>query len=151
MAGFEVTAEAVASPFGRSPDATRARSARAESRRREEMVARDQRSRSELRDEDDHPKMFDGRFRGRETVIELPRGIWVNEAHVKQVVIRQGVNRDALAELEKRPRTEDLADADGAAWTQLMGRSVVESDGMAAMMKIGDVFRSEIILRGRGE
>ncbi len=84
-------------------------------------------------------------------MVELPRGIRVNEAHVKQVVIRQGVNRDALGELEEHPTTEDLADREGAPWTQLMGRSIVESDGMAATMKIGEVFRSEIILRGRGE
>ncbi|MHA6892090.1 hypothetical protein [Ralstonia pseudosolanacearum] len=151
MAGFEVTAEAVASPLGRRPDATRARSARAERLRQEEMEARDQRSRSELRNEVDHPKVFDGRFRGRETVVELPRGIRVNEADVKQVVIRQGVNRDALGELEEHPTTEDLADRERAPWTQLMGRSIVESDGMAATMKIGEVFRSEIILRGRSE
>lgn len=54
-----------------------------------------------------------------------------------------------MAELEERPTVEDLADADRAPWTKLMGRSIIESDGMAATMKIGDVFRSEIILRGR--
>ncbi|MDR5879651.1 hypothetical protein [Caballeronia sp. LZ032] len=149
MAGFEVTAETVASPFGRRADATRARSAKAESLRQEEMKARDQRSRDELRDEVDHPKVFDGRFRGRETVIELPRGVWVDEEPVKQVVIRQGVNRDALAELEERPTVEDLADRDRAPWTKLMGKSIIESDGMTATMKIGEVFRSEILLRGR--
>lgn len=59
------------------------------------------------------------------------------------------MHRDALAELEERPTVEDLADADRAPWTKLMGRSIIESDGMAATMKIGDVFRSEIILWGR--
>lgn len=151
MAGFEVTAEAVASPFGHRPDATRARSPRAERRRQAEMKGRDETSRTELRNEVDHPSLFDGRFRGRETVVALPRGIWINETHVKRVTIKQGVNRDALAQLEERPTIEGLVDKDSAPWVQLMGRSNIESDGITATMKIGELFRSEIILGDGGE
>ena len=76
MAGFEVTAEAVASPFGLRPDTTRASSARAESARRRMVAERDQRSRSELRSESDQRLVFDGSFRGR---VNRPgfRGGWL--------------------------------------------------------------------------
>ena len=149
MAGFEVTAEAVASPFGRGPDAKRATSARAESRRQQMVQERNERSRSELRDDVEHIDVFDGQFRGREIALELPRGIVVGESPVKRVVIKQGVNREALAELEQRPTVEELADEERAPWTRLIGRSVVTADGPFATMQIGDVFRSEIILTGR--
>lgn len=149
MAGFEVTAEAVASPFGREPDATRATSSRAESTRQQMVRARDERSRSELRDEVEHRVVFDGQFRGREITLELPRGILVDASPVKQVVITQGVNRDALDELEQRPTVEELANKEHAPWTRLIGKSVVTTDGPTATMRIGEVFRSEIILRGR--
>lgn len=51
-----------------------------------------------------------------------------------------------LEELEQRPSVEDLADKKHAAWTRLIGRSVVEADKLSATMRIGDIFRSEIIL-----
>ncbi|MFG6962229.1 hypothetical protein ACGYTZ_15605 [Burkholderia pseudomallei] len=149
MAGFEVTAEAVASPLGRGPDAKRATSAWAESRRQQMVKERNERSRSELRDDVEHTNVFDGQFRGREIAIELPRGIVVGDNPVKQVVIKQGVNREALDELEQRPTVEDLADEERAPWTRLLGRSVIKADGPFATMQIGDVFRSEIILTGR--
>lgn len=146
MAGFEVTAEAVASPFGRRPDAKRATSSKAESERKRIVEERDNRSRSELLEDGEHKKLFDGQFRGREIAIELPRGILVNGSSVKKVIIKQGVNRDALEELEQRPTVEDLADKEHASWAGLIGRTVVNSDGPSATMGIGDVFRSEIIL-----
>ncbi len=147
MAGFEVTAETVASPFGRRPDEKRETSRRAESARKQMVEERDKRSRSELRDDVEHSNLFDGKFRGREIAIELPRGIMVNGSPVKMVIIRQGVNRDALEELERRPTIEELADEEHASWTRLIGRSVVESDGPFATMRVGEVFRSEIILK----
>lgn len=109
-------------------------------------MERDQRSRSELRSESDQRLVFDGGFRGREIPIELPRGILVNEKLVRKVIIRQGVRREALEELEQRPSIEDLADKKHALWTRLIGRSVVEADKLSATMRIGDIFRSEIIL-----
>lgn len=146
MSGFEVTAEAVASPFGRRPDSTRATSSKAESARKIMVEERDKRSRSELRDTVEHGLLFGGKFRGREIALELPRGIWVNDSPVKKVIIRQGVNREALGELEERPTVEGLADKEHALWTRLIGRSEVKGAGSIATMHIGNVFRSEIIL-----
>lgn len=146
MAGFEVTAEAVSSPFGRRPDDKRAASPRAENARKKIVEERDTRSRSELRSDVGQARVFDGIFRGREVVIELPRGILVNERQVRKVIIRQGVNREALEELEQRPTVEDLANKENALWTRLIGRSVVETNKLSATMRIGDIFRSEIVL-----
>jgi len=146
MAGFEVTAEAVASPFGRRPDAVPASSSKAENARKQVVEERDKRSRSELSSDVKPSKVFDGNFRGREIAIELPREIWVNEGPVRTVIIKQGVNRDALEELEQRPTVEDLADKENVLWTRLIGRSVVEANKLGATMRIGDIFRSEIIL-----
>lgn len=146
MAGFEVTGEAVASPFGRRPDATRASSARAESARKSMVEERDRRSRSELHSESGQRLVFDGNFRGREIPIELPRGIWVNEKPVRKVIIKQGVRREALEELEQTPTVEELADNKNVSWTRLIGRSVVEADELTATIRIGDIFRSEIVL-----
>lgn len=146
MAGFEVTAEAVASPLGRRPDAKRAMSSKAESMRKQMVEERDKRSRSELLEDVEHKKLFGGQFRGREITLELPRGILVNGNPIKKVIIKQGVNREALEELKQQPTVEELADKEHASWAGLIGRTVVDSDGPHATMDIGNVFRSEIIL-----
>ena len=146
MAGFEVTAEAVASPLGRRPDAKRAMSSKAEGMRKQMVEERDKRSRSELLEDVEHKKLFGGQFRGREITLELPRGILVNGNPIKKVIIKQGVNREALEELKQQPTVEELADKEHASWAGLIGRTVVDSDGPHATMGIGNVFRSEIIL-----
>jgi hypothetical protein len=147
MAGFEVTAEAVASPFGRRPETTPTTSPRAERLRKQIVAEREERSRSELRASVGSGEVFGGQFRGREIALDLPRAILMNGKQVKKVIIRQGVNREALEELENRPNVEELADKKHASWTQFFGRSVVESDRSSATMSIGKLFRSEIILK----
>jgi hypothetical protein len=146
MAGFEVTAEAVASPFGRTPDAKREILRRFESDRKKMVEDRNERARTELRDALEQSIVFDGKFRGREIALELPRGIVVNGNSVKKVIIKQGVNREALEELAQRPTVEELADDEHAPWTKLIGRSVVKSENSTATMSMGEVFRSQLIL-----
>jgi hypothetical protein len=147
MSGFEVTAEAVASPFGLRPDAMRARSRHAERIRAEFVTRRDERSRSELNNTADYSELFNRKFRGRKIEFELPRGIVVNEKPIHKVIIKQGVNREALEELKERPTIEELADKEYAPWTRFIGKSTVKAEGSSATMYIGDMFRSEIILR----
>lgn len=144
MAGFEVTAEAVASPIGRRPDATHGSSSGAENARKNMVEERDKRSRSELSRGLEEGKVLDGDFRGREVTIELPREVWVNELPVRKVNIRQGVNREALEELADNPTVEDLAGKDNVSWAGRIGRSVVEANNLSAKMSIGSIFRSEI-------
>jgi hypothetical protein len=147
MAGFEVTAESVASPFGRRPDDRPARTSKAEDARRRVTEERDRRSREEIRGAISRGQALDGNLRGRETVVELPREVLVDGQSVRRVVIRQGVNLEALEELEQDPSVEVLADQDSTVkWTGLMGKSVVESHERAATMRIGSVFRLDVDL-----
>ncbi len=147
MSGFEVTAESVASPFGSRPEDRRARTARAESARKKVTEERDTRSRDEIRGVISGGQSFDGDFRGRETVVLLPREVVIDGQSVRKVVIRQGVNRDALEELKEQPSVEVLADQESTVkWTGRMGKSVVEGQGRSATMRIGSIFRLEIEL-----
>lgn len=147
IAGFEVTAESVASPFGRRPDDKPARTSKAEEARKKLTEERDVRSRDEIRGIFSRGRTFDTDFRGRETVVELPREILVDGQSVRRVVITQGVNRDALEELLQMPSVEALAVNENTVnWTRLMGKSVVESQDRAATMRVGDLFRLQIEL-----
>jgi hypothetical protein len=145
MAGFEVTAETVASPFGPRPDARRP-SPRA-SNARSYLQARVERSRGEFLDK--HQDVFDGKFRGREVVIELPRAIFVNGSSVKKVIIKQGVNRDALEELQERPAIEEFDNVSQTSWAGLIRKNKIsmKTDELNAVMSIGNAFRSELILQ----
>ncbi len=147
MAGFEVTAESVASPFGRRPEDKAARTLKGEVVRKQVIDERDGRSRDEIRDILSRGQIFDGDFRGRETIVELPREVVVEGKSVKRVVIRQGVNREALEELEQKPSVEELANEKSAVrWTDLVGKSVVESHDRVATMRIGSIFRLDVDL-----
>jgi len=147
MSGFEVTAESVASPFGSRPEDKPARTAKAESARKKVTEERDRRSREEIRGVISTGQSFDGDFLGRETVVVLPREIAVDGQSVRRVVIRQGVNREALEELEQQPSVEVLADQESnVKWTSRMGKSIVEGQGRAATMRIGSIFRLDLDL-----
>jgi hypothetical protein len=147
MAGLEVTAESVASPFGPRPEDKRAPTLRVEAARKRVTEERDRRSREEIRGVISRGQSFDGDFRGRETVVVLPREVAVDGRSVRRVVIRQGVNREALEELEQQPSVEVLADqASAVKWTSRIGKSVVEGQGRAATMRIGDIFRLDVDL-----
>lgn len=147
MAGFEVTAESVASPFGRRPEDKPARTARAERARKSVTEERDRRSREEIRGVISEGQSIDGDFRGRETVVVLPRELAVDGQAVRRVVIRQGVNREALEELEQQPSADALADQKSTVkWTSRIGKTVVEGQGRAATMRIGSIFRLDVDL-----
>ncbi|MBA5639466.1 hypothetical protein H3H37_20595 [Duganella sp. LX20W] len=142
MAGFEVTAETIASPFGRKPGATRE-----VSRKTKQMLdSRSERSKRELRDNAERQAVFGRQFQGRTVSLTLPRGVRVNERQVRRVIIKQGVNRDILEALEHGPVIEDSAEVQNSSWAKLIGRSLIENDGLSARMHIGQAFRSELIL-----
>lgn len=147
MAGLEVTAEAVASPFGRRPEDKPARTSKEEDARRKMTEERDRKSRDEIRGVISRGQAFNGNFRGRETVVELPREVLVDGQSIRKVVVRQAVNREALEELEQNPSVEVLANQENTVkWTRLKGESVVEGRDRTAMMHIGRVFRLDVVL-----
>jgi hypothetical protein len=147
MAGFEVTAESVASPFGARPEDRRARSSRAEVARKKVIDERDKRSREEIRGVISKGQSFIGDFRGRETVLMLPREVTLDGESVRKVVIRPSVNREALEEIEQQPSVEVLADEAGTMkWASRIDRTMVEGQGRSATMRIGSIFRLDIDL-----
>jgi len=147
MAGFEITAGAVASPLGAAPSSKRELSQKEELRRW--IDERDVRSKKEISDTDRHAQMFDKKFRGREIEIPLPREVLVDSRPVGKVIIRQGINEEALASLLEQPTYEELVDEQQTPWINLMGKSIVSADGPTATMRIGDVFQSEIVFEGK--
>lgn len=146
LAGFEIAAEATALPFGRRPDATRFATRTLEAKRREEMDERDRRIREELDPAGPRTIAFDGRYRGRERVIDLPRPVVMDDVEVTRAIVRQGVDRDILAQVRARPTVEEPIEAAGLDWIGELGRTVVKGDERTAIMTIGDAYRSELIL-----
>ena len=149
MSGFEVAAEAIASPLGRSPDARHFKGRRAELARTEMVLERDRRARRELGNAEHHKIVFDQIFVGRELTFELPRSILVNDEPVSHVILRQGVSQDAIGELEKNPTADEFIEQTQTSWTKLMGRNLIKADGPVATMTVGDIFRSELTLESR--
>ncbi|MBK1681433.1 hypothetical protein CKO20_13745 [Rhodocyclus tenuis] len=149
MSGFEVAAEAIASPLGRSPDARHFKTRRQELDRKAMVLERDGRARRELGDSERQKLLFDKGFIGRELTFELPRSILVNDDSVSHVILRQGVNRDAIHELEMNPTADEFIEQTQSPWTELIGRNLIKSDGPVATMTVGDIFRSELTLESR--
>lgn len=147
MAGLEVSAESVASPFGRHSEDKPARTKKVEDVRKKGTENRDRQSRDEIQRVISRGRAFSKDFCGRETVVELPREVLVDGHSVRRVAIKQGVNREALEELEQTPSVKVLADEENSvSWTGLMGKSVVESQDRFATMRIGRLFRLDIEL-----
>ena len=147
MAGFEVTAESVASPFGARPEDNRARSSREEVTRKKVIEERDKRSRDEIRGVISKGQSFSGNFRGRETVMMLPREVMLDGQSVRRVVIRPSVNREALEEIEQKPSVEVLVDRAGTIkWANRIDKMILEGQGRSATMRVGSIFRLDIDL-----
>lgn len=51
-----------------------------------------------------------------------------------------------LAEVRARPTVEEPIELADLSWTRELGRNVVKGDERTAIMTIGEVFRSELIL-----
>lgn len=147
LTGFETVAEATASPLGRSPDATRFSQGRREDRRRQGVEERNERARKELDDDAGLRRpVFDGRYRGRELVFDLPRPVYLDDEPVMRAVVRQGIDVDVLLQLRENPTLEEPTfDAD-VRWRGRIGRNVVVGDERSATMKIGSLFQSQLIL-----
>lgn len=147
MAGFEITAESIASPFGSRPDVRRARLSRDEIVRRKMIEERDGRARNEISDIVSNGRLFEGDFRGRETVVALPRELIIDDQPVRRVVIRSSVNREAIEEIEQQPSIEVLAIEDGTMkWTNRINKTMLGGEGRAAKMQVGSLFRLEVEL-----
>ncbi|MFJ5296705.1 hypothetical protein ACIQAL_09290 [Pseudomonas sp. NPDC088368] len=102
---------------------------------------------AELSERENHVHLFDDAFIGRETKLQLPRRIRAGEKLVSSVTIRQGVNRDALSELAELAASGEQDGTFKADWPHFIGRNSTSWEDNEAMLKIGKLFRSEIILQ----
>ena len=146
MAGFETSAEATASPLGPSPSTIRHSTVRLEKIRKEFVDEREARAREELGTRSRRTAVFDGRYRGRELSLDLPKPIIVNGEHISRVIVRQGVNDEVLAQLQEQPTYSEPAFDSRFDWTKNIRKQIIGGDTKTAFMQIGDVFRSELIL-----
>ncbi|MCA6968915.1 hypothetical protein [Pectobacterium carotovorum] len=146
MAGLEISAEAMASPLGYRPDSVHYKSRTAERERKEMVNERDDRAKKELTDIIDNYTM-DGLFRGQERIFDLPREIFVDSEKINRIIVRQGINVDFLGELLRRPTFDELIQEEKPELSGLIGRSIVESDALSSQIKIGDIFKAELILK----
>lgn len=143
--GFEVAAEAVAAPFGK-PQAMPPSKRKADKKRVEYLADRDRRAREELLESTSRRRLFNDRYRGREVTFQLPRPIYIYDAAISKVTVRQGINLDALDLLRERPTIETLVDPSHNHWIGMMGTNIIQDDEKTATLQIGDIFRSELIL-----
>lgn len=146
LSGFEATADVIASPEGRFPHTAKYLSPKAEEQRRRTVNERDSRARAELNDPQFRTRLFDGRFRGREVVLDLPRPVGSNKKLFSRVIIRQSFNNAILDEIKPRPTISEPIDERSNSWTREVGRTKIYGDERMATMRIGDLFRFELIL-----
>ncbi|HGH4254800.1 TPA: hypothetical protein ACJIUM_000329 [Pseudomonas aeruginosa] len=144
--GFEIAAEAIASPFGK-PQAMPPSRRKADKERVEYLADRDRRAREELLAGPSRRRLFSGRYRGREVHFELPRPIYIHDAAISKVTVRQGINLDALDLLREQPTIDTLVDPSRNSWIDMMGENFMYDDEQTATLKIGEIFRSELILK----
>jgi len=123
MAGFETAAEALALPEGTWTDVLKKQTRASNERHRQVIEERDSRARIELTEDLSRRPLFDERFIGREIKLELPRALRIGDAFVRHVVVRQGVNRDAVMELAEQPNITALIQDSSTDWLSLVGRN----------------------------
>lgn len=145
LSGFEVTADATASPLGSTPSATRMRGRAQEDARMKIVDERDARAREEL-DREEREIIFDGKYRGREVKFVLPRPLEVDHGQIRRVILRQGVNEDVIARLRDRPTFDEPNFDTAFDLGDIHDRSISKGDDRTASLQIGDIFRSELIL-----
>ena len=145
QAGYETSAEAMASPYGKSIGARLRSSKKLEDQRVQEVNERNERAREELKSRA-RTSRFGEHFLGRELQFALPRPVIVSDVPVQRVIVRQGLQEHAIEELQERPTVEELISESNVEWEADVGRNMLKGDERSAAMTIGDVFRSEIIL-----
>lgn len=147
MSGYEVAAETMASPSGQLSMFGKDISRNPKEDLRELLDKRDAQARVELsekpRNKGKRHKLFDNQFIGRETRLELPRSIMIDGKSVSSVIVKHGVNLEAVRSLAEKPTIETTLEGD---WLNLVGKNKTKSDGSSASLDIGQLFHAEIHL-----
>ncbi|WP_339108777.1 hypothetical protein [Thioclava sp. GXIMD4216] len=144
QAGYEVAAEAISMPYDDVFFMERRATAGLSD---DEGTAglRDERAREELGSRE-RTVQFAEKYVGRERQFMLPRPVFVNDKPVYRVILRQGMHKEALDEMQSDPSIVGPLSASSADWVAGLGKSVSKGREGFASMTIGNIFRSEIIL-----
>ena len=144
QSGYEVAAETMASPRDDVFFAQRS-SSKSFSDDAVEIDWRDERAREELGSRE-RTVQFAEEYVGRERHFMLPRPVIVDGNPVYRVILRQGLRKEAIEEMQSNPSIDGLVSESGPSWASELGRSVSKGSEGFASMTIGNLFRSEIIL-----
>ncbi|MDO6591760.1 hypothetical protein Q4539_16065 [Yoonia sp. 1_MG-2023] len=144
QSGYEVAAEAMASPRDDVFFAQR-RASKAFSDDAAETDRRDERAREELGSRE-RTVQFAEDYVGRERQFMLPRPVIVDGNPAYRVILRQGLRKEAIEEMQSNPSIDGLVSESGSSWASELGSSVSKGSEGFASMTIGNLFRSEIIL-----
>ncbi|WP_212635397.1 hypothetical protein [Rhodobacter capsulatus] len=144
QAGYEVAAETMASPYDEVFfKERRATTGLSDDEGTTEL--RDKRAREELGSRE-RTVQFAEKYVGRERQFMLPRPVIVNDKPAYRVILRQGLRKEVLDEMQSNPSIVGHLSESGADWVSELGKSVSRGSEGFASMTIGNVFRSEIIL-----
>jgi hypothetical protein len=86
-------------------------------------------------------------YRGRQVELDLLVPIVSGKATFRSVLIRQGVNTKALAELAERPLVEETTMEFGIPWTDMIGKMQAEGDQATAHFQIGSLFAADMMFK----
>lgn len=143
QAGYEVAAETMASPHDDIFFKERRATTLSDDDGTTEL--RDKRAREELGSRE-RTVQFAENYVGRERQFMLPRPVVVNDKPAYRVILRQGLRKEAIDEMQSDPSMVGLLSESGADWVSELGKSVSKGSEGSASMTIGNIFRSEIIL-----
>lgn len=147
LAGFDAAADTTASPFGAHPSDRPYEKGRKEDRRRRVVDERDARARSELGNRADRTRIAEApQYIGRALQFDLPRPLMIGGRQALRVRISQGVNEVALQQIAERPTVEQTLAQARAEWTEMRGKITAEGAQGHAVLRIGELFRSEMTL-----
>ena len=144
QSGYEVAAEAMASPRDDVFFAQR-RPSEAFSDDAAETDRRDERAREELGSRE-RTVQFAEDYVGRERHFMLPRPVIVDGNPAYRVILRQGLRKEVIEEMQSNPSIDGFVSESGSSWASELGRSMSKGSEGFASMTIGNLFRSEIIL-----
>lgn len=145
MAGYEMTAEAIAAPLGPLPGSMRYKTKQREETRQAFIRTREEKVRTEL--EFNHPITLNNpNYWGRQRIIDLPRPIQIGKDQITKVIVSQGINKQVIEQLRNLPTYDEPRFEQAIDLGINTIATLTKNDERTAILQIGGLFRSEIEL-----
>lgn len=145
-AGFKTAAGTVAAPFG-EPRTMPPLTKKTDRNHVEFLVDCDRHAREGLLGSISRRRLFSDCHRGREVVFQSPGSTYIRDGVISKVAVRQGIDMNAIDLLREQLTIETLINPPRNHWVDVMRTNVVQNDERTATLRIGDIFRSELILK----